>query len=112
VQLHQHIAFRTAVLITGNAADAEEASQDAFVKAHGALGPHTRIERLRVNGGPGFWISGRPHSHAYVDARGVVREDTLRLAGDTLLWQRGAVTMRLEGAGSKAEALKIARSVR
>jgi len=38
VRGHQEIAFRTAVLITGDAADAEEAAQDAFVKAHRALG--------------------------------------------------------------------------
>jgi RNA polymerase sigma factor (sigma-70 family) len=38
VEQHQTIAFRTAWLITGSAADAEEAAQDAFVKAHAALG--------------------------------------------------------------------------
>ena len=32
------LAFRTAYLITGSAADAEDAVQDAFVKAHKALG--------------------------------------------------------------------------
>jgi RNA polymerase sigma factor (sigma-70 family) len=37
VRAHQAIAFRTAWVITGSAADAEEAAQDAFVKAHGAL---------------------------------------------------------------------------
>jgi RNA polymerase sigma-70 factor, ECF subfamily len=37
VELHQTIAFRTAWLITGSAADAEEAAQDAFLKAHRAL---------------------------------------------------------------------------
>jgi RNA polymerase sigma-70 factor (ECF subfamily) len=38
VEEHQTIAFRTAYLITGSAADAEEAAQDGFVKAHRALG--------------------------------------------------------------------------
>jgi RNA polymerase sigma factor (sigma-70 family) len=38
VRAHQDIAFRTAVLITQNAADAEEAAQDGFVKAWRALG--------------------------------------------------------------------------
>jgi RNA polymerase sigma factor (sigma-70 family) len=38
VRRHQTIAFRTAWLITGSAADAEEAAQDGFVKAHAALG--------------------------------------------------------------------------
>ncbi len=35
---HQHIAFRTAYLLTGDAAEAEEAAQDAFLKAYRALG--------------------------------------------------------------------------
>ena len=38
VRMHQGIAFRTAYLIAGNAADAEEAALDGFVKAHRALG--------------------------------------------------------------------------
>lgn len=38
VQAHQEIAFRTAYLVTGSAADAEEAAQDAFLKAYRALG--------------------------------------------------------------------------
>ena len=37
VRLHQQIAFRTALVLTRNAADAEEAAQDAFVKAWRAL---------------------------------------------------------------------------
>src|ERR671910_442654 len=37
VRLHETIAFRTAWVITRSAADAEEAAQDAFVKAHAAL---------------------------------------------------------------------------
>ena len=38
VSEHQTIAFRTAWTITGSAADAEEAAQDAFVNAYWALG--------------------------------------------------------------------------
>ncbi len=37
VRRHGSIAFRTALVITGSAADAEEAAQDGFVKAHRAL---------------------------------------------------------------------------
>ena len=33
VRAHQDVAFRTAMLITQDAAEAEEAAQDAFVKA-------------------------------------------------------------------------------
>src|SRR2546423_13418492 len=38
VHAYQGIAFRTAYLIAGNAADAEEAAQEGFVKAYRALG--------------------------------------------------------------------------
>jgi RNA polymerase sigma factor (sigma-70 family) len=38
VREHQAIAFRTAYVITGSAADAEEVVQDAFVKAYRARG--------------------------------------------------------------------------
>jgi RNA polymerase sigma-70 factor (ECF subfamily) len=38
VQRYQQVAFRTAYVITGSAADAEEAAQDGFVKAYRALG--------------------------------------------------------------------------
>ena len=36
--MHEGVAFRIAYLITGSAADAEEAAQDGFVKAYAALG--------------------------------------------------------------------------
>ena len=38
VRRHQQIAFRLALVITGSAADAEEAAQDGFLKAWRALG--------------------------------------------------------------------------
>jgi RNA polymerase sigma-70 factor (ECF subfamily) len=42
VRAHQSIAFRTAYVLAGNAADAEEAAQDGFVKAYRALGRFRR----------------------------------------------------------------------
>jgi RNA polymerase sigma-70 factor (ECF subfamily) len=47
VSAYQGIAFRTAYLLTGNAADAEDAAQDAFVKAFYALGRFRRGAELR-----------------------------------------------------------------
>jgi RNA polymerase sigma factor (sigma-70 family) len=44
VDAHWETAFRLAVVITRNAADAEDAAQDAFVKAWRALG-RFRVER-------------------------------------------------------------------
>lgn len=76
------------------------------------LGPGTRLEQVTVNGSPGFWIEGRPHAVFYRDATGQVRDDTIRLAGNVLLWEQGSLTLRLESALSKDEALRIAQSVR
>jgi RNA polymerase sigma factor (sigma-70 family) len=47
VRGHEEIAFRTAYLITGNAADAEDAAQDGFVKAYRALPRFRSGEPLR-----------------------------------------------------------------
>lgn len=44
VRLHQQLAFRTALVLARNAADAEEAAQDGFVKAWRAL---PRFDRER-----------------------------------------------------------------
>ncbi len=44
---YQGIAFRTAYVLSGNAADAEEAAQDGFVKAYRALGRFRRGSPLR-----------------------------------------------------------------
>ena len=43
--------------------------------------PGTRIEEVRVNGGPGYWIEGDPHNFIYLDSRGQGRTETIRLAG-------------------------------
>jgi RNA polymerase sigma-70 factor, ECF subfamily len=47
VRTYQGIAFRTAYLLAGNAADAEEAAQDGFVKAFRALGRFRRGATLK-----------------------------------------------------------------
>jgi RNA polymerase sigma-70 factor (ECF subfamily) len=47
IRRHQDVAFRTAVLITGHAQDAEEAAQDGFLKAWRALGRFREGEPLR-----------------------------------------------------------------
>jgi hypothetical protein len=76
------------------------------------VGPYARVDALRIAGQRGVWIHGHPHQFAYADATGALRTDTVRFANDVLLWRRGDLLLRLEGARSKAEALRIARSVR
>lgn len=47
VRPHEEIAFRTALLITRNAADAEDAAQEGVVKAYRALGRFRRDAPFR-----------------------------------------------------------------
>jgi hypothetical protein len=70
------------------------------------------VKEVTVGGQPGYWFSGEPHFFTYQDARGNLREEQTRLAGNTLIWQRGDLTLRLEGELSQEEALRIAESMR
>jgi hypothetical protein len=76
-----------------------------------AAGAGTRIEELSIDGEPGFWLSGAPHEFAFITPDHEFRTQRLRLAGDTLIWNRDGVLLRLEGAPSKERALQIAGSV-
>jgi len=82
------------------------------VFAEKTLGPRTDAEGADVDGRPGVWFSGDVHYFVYRDRRGRIREETARLARNTLLWEHGDLTVRLEGELTKSAALEIARSVR
>jgi hypothetical protein len=68
----------------------------------------TQVERVKV-GNAGVWFHG-PHVVMFRDRDGRFRESHARLAQNTLVWQVGGVTLRLEGALTKDEALRIART--
>jgi hypothetical protein len=87
-----------------------QATGESF--AEKMLGSGTDVEPANVDGRPAVWLTGDPHVFLYRDGRGKIREETARLARNTLLWQHDELTVRLEGELSKGEALEIARSVR
>lgn len=72
----------------------------------------TTLEKVTVNGQPGFWIEGTPHFFFYSVGGVTVQQETLRLAGNTLIWTQGNLLMRLEAQVDKTTALRIASSVR
>jgi hypothetical protein len=72
----------------------------------------TNVERVRVGGNPGFWITGDLHFFFYEDANGNVVDDSRRWVGDTLLWTEGGLTYRLETALGRDTAIRIAESLR
>jgi hypothetical protein len=70
------------------------------------------IESVVVNGAPGVWISGPPHVFWYLAPDGGFIEDSRRLVGDTLAWERDGVLYRIEGDITLERALEIAESMR
>jgi hypothetical protein len=71
----------------------------------------TRLEHVTVDGEPGLWIEGPRHEFLYQTPELDAARDTQRLAGNTLLWKRGPLTLRIEGDLSRSEALRIAESM-
>ena len=67
------------------------------------VGAGTTVEELSVNGDPGWWIAGEPH--VIMTQNNV---ETLRLAANTLVWEHGGVTYRIESGLTKADAMRLA----
>jgi RNA polymerase sigma-70 factor (ECF subfamily) len=84
VRCHQDVAFRTAMLITGNAQDAEDAAQDGFVKAWRALGRFRAGEPLRP------WLLTIVANEARNRRRAAGRREHLALRAATALPQADA----------------------
>jgi len=81
-----------------------------FIRKIAKVGTH--VTRVRVNGETGYWLSGVAHELDYVDQDGTHFNDSSRLAGNTLIWTRGEVTLRVEGSRTLLEAAAIARATR
>jgi hypothetical protein len=62
------------------------------------------VEHVTVNGGRGIWVAG---THVVYEVFGQPR-----MSGSSLIWEHEGLTLRLEGRVTKAQALRIARSVR
>lgn len=75
-----------------------------------SIGQGTSVTYTEVRGSPGYWLEGDRHLVIFRDASGRVLES--RAAGNVLLWEDGPVLLRLEGARSRAEALRIAGTLR
>jgi RNA polymerase sigma-70 factor (ECF subfamily) len=77
VQRYQQVAFRTAYVITGSAADAEDAAQEGFIKAFRAL------NRFRPGANPRPWLLQIVANEARNRVRSTGRRQQLelRLAG-------------------------------
>jgi hypothetical protein len=70
------------------------------------------VEQVTVAGEPGYWFTGEPHFFSYRGADGRFHEERTRLAGNTLVFQRGELTVRLEGRLDRQAAVAVAESLR
>jgi hypothetical protein len=76
-----------------------------------AVEPGTKVTPVIVDGQTGFFLSGAKH-FLYMAPSRIVLDERIRLARNTLLWEHGPLTLRLEGDLTLAQALRIARSFR
>ena len=92
------------VLVTEFVGEADERFLDKLADAS------TSVERVQVGPYDGLWLEGGPHV-VMVESRGGSYEDRGRLAGNTLLLERGDVLVRIEGDLSRERAIEIAESL-
>ncbi len=94
------------ILVTQFAGEADE----AFLRKLADAG--TGIERVQVGPYGGLWLEGGPHVVTVVgESEDELYEDRGRLAGNTLLLDRGDVLVRIEGRLDRERALEIAESL-
>jgi hypothetical protein len=76
------------------------------------VGPDTFLDAVPLGNGVAYYLSGKPHQFFFFDPGGNLQSETLRLAGNTLLWEESGYTYRLEAQVSREEAVRIASSFR
>ena len=76
------------------------------------IGPNGQVKEVDVGGSKGYWFSGDLHVFFYMDGSGQFRTDVLRLSGDTLVFERKGVLVRIEGARDQVDALRIAALIK
>lgn len=87
-----------------------EIQPDAFQKI---VGSGTTVEPVRVGPVGGWWITGAAHKLAFLfrDPDGQTRWQEVTVSGNVLVWQAGAVTLRLETPLDKEAAIALAASL-
>jgi len=53
-----------------------------------AIGPGTFLDAVPLGNGVAYYLSGQPHQFFFRDPAGNLQPETLRLAGNTLLWEQ------------------------
>ena len=76
-----------------------------------SVGDDATVEIVQVGDVVGYWITGDAHIFAYLDPYGATVEESIRLAGNTLLWEIDGVSFRFESALDRAAAVAVAASL-
>jgi hypothetical protein len=84
----------------------------AFPVIYKLIAAGTQHRQLRLHGGPAVYLFGAPSELIVIDAHGTARTVRVRRAGNVLIWQRGPVTILIEGTRTLTEAVTAARSLR
>src|SRR5256712_3963133 len=77
-----------------------------------AIGPGTTLDAVPLGGSVAYYLAGQPHQFFFREPAGNLQPETLRLAGNTLLWEECGFTYRLEAEVSREEAARIASTLR
>lgn len=67
-------------------------------------------EPTTVDGSPAVWLPD-PHPVFYLDRDGVSHQQSARLSGSTLVWERDDLTYRVEGELTREQAVAIGESL-
>jgi hypothetical protein len=76
------------------------------------LGTEATVRSVDLGDVSGYWIEGSPHQVMFEIGADQVQPDTLRLATNTLLWERDGFVYRIEADISLETAVRIANSVK
>jgi hypothetical protein len=76
------------------------------------LGTEATVRSVDLGAVSGYWIEGSPHQVMFEIGADQVQPDTLRLATNTLLWERDGFVYRIEADISLETAVRIANSVK
>ncbi|HEY7876093.1 MAG TPA: hypothetical protein VIG64_13335 [Actinomycetota bacterium] len=74
------------------------------------LAVQQQVRPTEVDGKLAYWVRG-PHTLFYLDAEGELRQETLRLSDNALIWTSGSMTLRIESSLSLEDSLAIAESM-
>ena len=70
------------------------------------------LQRTAVSGRPAYWLAGGEHFFFFRGPNGEPIDSTIRMVATTLMWEADGLTLRIEGAPTMADAVRIAESMR